>query len=97
MIDNVNVPAGTYAYVTAGHVGKAVLTEGKEGLGVESWQIGLALGATALALGFVGRIAQQAVLEADQETLREQQQQKQQQTGQQHLQPGRHDDGTGLS
>lgn len=73
------VSAGTYAYVTAGHVGKAVLTEGEGGLGVESWQVGLALGATAIALGFVGRLAQQAVLEADQETLREQQQAQQQQ------------------
>lgn len=65
--------AGTYAYVTAGHVGKAVLTEGEGSLSVESWQVGLALGATVLALGFVGRLAKQAVQEADQEVLQEQQ------------------------
>jgi hypothetical protein len=53
-------------------VGKAVLTEGEGSFGVEGWQVGLALGATALALGFIGRIAQQAVLEADQEVLDEQ-------------------------
>ncbi|WIA36734.1 hypothetical protein OEZ86_008005 [Tetradesmus obliquus] len=29
---------GTYAYVTAGHVGKAVLSEGEGSLGVETWQ-----------------------------------------------------------
>eukprot|EP00882_Tetradesmus_deserticola_P002585 GHRQ01002750.1.p1 GENE.GHRQ01002750.1~~GHRQ01002750.1.p1 ORF type:complete len:381 (+),score=131.23 GHRQ01002750.1:226-1368(+) len=64
---------GTYAYVAAGHVGKAVLSEGEGGLGVENWQVGLALGATAIALGFVGRLAKQAVEEADKEALQEQQ------------------------
>jgi uncharacterized membrane protein YdjX (TVP38/TMEM64 family) len=64
---------GTYAYVTAGHVGKAVFTEGSEGgLGVENWQVGVALGATVLALGFVGQLAKRAVEEADQEALQEQ-------------------------
>jgi hypothetical protein len=70
---------GTYAYVTAGHVGKAVLTEGEGSLGVESWQVALALGATALALGFVGQLAKQAVVEADREVLLEEQQKQQQQ------------------
>lgn len=77
--------AGTYAYVTAGHVGKAVLTEGEGSFGVESWQVAVALGATVLALGFVGQLARNAVEEADREALAEQrqkqlkQEQKQQQ------------------
>jgi len=66
--------SGTYAYVTAGHVGKAVLTEGEGSFGVESWQVGIALGATVLALGFVGRLAKNAVEEADREALEEQRQ-----------------------
>lgn len=65
---------GTYAYVTAGHVGKAVLSEGEGSLGVETWQVALAFGATAIALGFVGRLAKQAVEEADREALQEQEQ-----------------------
>lgn len=64
---------GTYAYVTAGHVGAAVLTGGGEGaLGLETWQVGLALGATVLALGFVGQLAKKAVEEADEEARLEQ-------------------------
>jgi hypothetical protein len=59
--------------VLAGHVGKAVLSEGEGSLGVETWQVALALGATAIALGFVGRLAKQAVEEADREALQEQQ------------------------
>lgn len=60
--------------VCAGHVGKAVLSEGEGSLGVETWQVALALGATAIALGFVGRLAKQAVEEADREALQEQEQ-----------------------
>jgi hypothetical protein len=71
--------AGTYAYVTAGHVGKAVLTEGEGSFGVESWQVAVALGATILALGFVGRLAKSAVEEADREALEEQKQEEQKQ------------------
>jgi hypothetical protein len=56
-------------------VGKAVLSEGEGSLGVENWQVGLALGATAIALGFVGRLAKQAVEEADREALQEQREQ----------------------
>lgn len=69
-------PAGTYAYVTAGHVGKAVLTEGEGSFGVESWQVAVALGATVLALGFVGRLAKNAVEEADREVLEEERQKR---------------------
>jgi hypothetical protein len=57
--------------VTAGHVGKAVLTEGEGSFGVESWQVAVALGATVLALGFVGQLAKNAVEEADREVLEE--------------------------
>ena len=32
---------GTYAYVSAGHVGKAVLKGGEGSLGVEVWQVRL--------------------------------------------------------
>lgn len=62
--------------MTAGHVGKAVLTEGEGSFGVESWQVAVALGATVLALGFVGRLAKNAVEEADREALEEQRQQQ---------------------
>jgi hypothetical protein len=75
--------AGTYAYVTAGHVGKAVLTEGEGSFGVESWQVAVALGATVLALGFVGRLAKNAVEEADREALAEQRQKQLKQEQQQ--------------
>jgi len=68
---------GTYAYVTAGHVGKAVLTKGEGAISFDSWHVGLALGATLLALGFVGRLATKAVEEADAEALAEQQAEQQ--------------------
>jgi uncharacterized membrane protein YdjX (TVP38/TMEM64 family) len=70
---------GTYAYVTAGHFSKAVLVEGEGSLSVEPWQIALGIGATALALGFIGQLAKKAVEEADQEALAEQQQQLEEQ------------------
>lgn len=76
---NTAAAAGTYAYVTAGHVGKAVLTEGEGSFGVESWQVAVALGATILALGFVGRLAKNAVEEADREAIEEQKQKQQKQ------------------
>lgn len=31
---------GTYAYVSAGHVGRAVFLEGEGSLGIQSWQVG---------------------------------------------------------
>jgi len=58
---------GTYAYVSAGHVGKAVLTEGEGSLSPELWQVGLGLGVTVLALGFVGKLAKQALEEVEEE------------------------------
>ncbi len=49
-------------------MGKAVLTEGAEGsLGFESWQLAAGLGLTALAMGFVGRLAKQALDEVEKE------------------------------
>lgn len=70
--------------MTAGHVGKAVLTEGEGSFGVESWQVAVALGATVLALGFVGRLAKNAVEEADKEALEEQRQQQSKQQQRKH-------------
>ena len=61
----------------SGHVGKAVLTKGEGAISFDSWHVGLALGATLLALGFVGRLATKAVEEADAEALAEQQTEQQ--------------------
>lgn len=59
---------GTYAIVTTGHVGKAVFLDGAEGsVSPELWQVGLGLAGTAVALGFVGRIAQRAIEEVEKE------------------------------
>lgn len=59
---------GTYAYVTAGHVGKAILVEGQAGaVSVAPWQVLLGLGASLLAIGFIGQLAKKAVEEADEE------------------------------
>ena len=62
---------GTYAYVTTGHVGKAVLMEngGGDGLSVAPWQVVLGLGASLLAIGYIGQLAKRAVEEADAEAL----------------------------
>lgn len=61
----VGMAPGTYAIVTTGHVGKAVFLEGEGTLSPELWQVGLGLAGTALALGFIGRLASQAIKEAD--------------------------------
>lgn len=60
---------GTYAYVSAGHIGKAVLAEAGEGsTGVEAWPaVWLGLGATLLAIAYVGRLAKKAIDEVDHE------------------------------
>jgi len=57
---------GTLAYVTAGSYGR-VLLNGDEtgGLGVEPWQVALGAAVTLLALGYVGRVAQKALDEVD--------------------------------
>jgi hypothetical protein len=62
-------------------VGKAVLTQGEGSIGFDTWQVGVALGATAIALGFVGQLAKKAIDEADAEALAEQQKQQQQKGG----------------
>lgn len=57
---------GTYIYVSAGHVGKAVLMEGEgPGLGFEPWQVALGLGVTLLAIGYVGQLAKKAIEEVE--------------------------------
>lgn len=61
---------GTYAYVTAGHLGKAILVEGGEGgLSVAPWQVMVGLGASLLAIGFIGQVAKRAIDEADAEVM----------------------------
>lgn len=58
---------GTWAYVHTGAIGRAVLMEGEGALTIDPWQVGLGLGATLLALGFVGRLAKNAIDEVDAE------------------------------
>jgi hypothetical protein len=59
---------GTYAYVTAGHLGRAVLMEGGESaLSIAPWQVAVGVGASLLAIGFIGQIAKRAIDEADAE------------------------------
>jgi len=58
---------GTYAYVGAGHVGKAVFMEGEGSLSVEMWQVGVGIGVTLIALGFVGQLAKKAIEEVEAE------------------------------
>jgi hypothetical protein len=57
---------GTYAYVTAGHIGRAILIDGGEGgLSVAPWQVAVGVGASLLAIGFIGTLAKRAIDEAD--------------------------------
>uniref|UniRef100_A0A7S0X0V0 VTT domain-containing protein n=1 Tax=Chlamydomonas leiostraca TaxID=1034604 RepID=A0A7S0X0V0_9CHLO len=56
---------GTYAYVHAGCIGRAVLMEGEGAMSINPWQVGLGLGATLLALGFVGHLAKKAIEEVE--------------------------------
>jgi len=81
----VGILPGTYAYVTAGHVGRAILIQGGtaaaagegsvaaaaaagEGLSVAPWQVGIGLGASLLAIAFIGQMAKRAIDEADEES-----------------------------
>lgn len=57
---------GTVAYVSAGHVGKAAFLEG-ESLPLEWWQIALAFGISAVAVGYIGSLAKSALKELDEE------------------------------
>jgi uncharacterized membrane protein YdjX (TVP38/TMEM64 family) len=76
-LTNVSLPAyffgtwigmfpGTVAYVSAGHVGKAAFLEG-ESLPLEWWQVALAFGISALAIGYIGHQAKAALKELDDE------------------------------
>ncbi|KAK9902727.1 hypothetical protein WJX75_004090 [Coccomyxa subellipsoidea] len=56
---------GTIAYVAAGSYGRALLDGSGEGLAVEPWQVAAALGFTAIALAYLGRVAKDALDEAD--------------------------------
>lgn len=64
---------GTYAYVAAGHLGKAVMVDtGNAGaLSVAPWQIALGAGATLGTIAFIGQLAKRAVEEADAEARAE--------------------------
>lgn len=57
---------GTVAYVSAGHVGKAAFLEG-ESLPLEWWQIALAFGMSAAAIGYIGSLAKTALTELEEE------------------------------
>ncbi|CAL8466491.1 g6027 [Coccomyxa elongata] len=56
---------GTIAYVAAGSYGRALLDGSGEGLAVEPWQVAAALVFTAIALAYLGRVAKDALDEAD--------------------------------
>ncbi|GAB4813830.1 hypothetical protein N2152v2_000876 [Parachlorella kessleri] len=57
---------GTFAYVSAGTYGKALLgLDGAESSPVPIWQVALGLGLTAFAVYYVGRLASQAIAEVD--------------------------------
>lgn len=55
---------GTFAYVSAGKYGRDVLIDGGAAQGAPHWQIALGLGATALVLFYIGRMASHAMKEA---------------------------------
>ena len=59
------VRTGTYAYVSAGHLGKSVILNGEGSLPVESWQLALIFGITLLTLGIVGQTAKNALKEVE--------------------------------
>lgn len=54
-------PQGTFAYVSAGNIGKEVLMEGGSA-GIEWWQVGVGAAVTVLALGYIGRMAKKVRL-----------------------------------
>lgn len=58
---------GTYAYVSAGQIGKAVLSEGEGSFNFFSWHVAGGLAVTGVAIAFVGRLAKQALDEFEQE------------------------------
>lgn len=56
---NTQLP-GTFAYVNAGKYGREILEGGAQG-GMHMWQVGLGLGATVLAMWYIGRMANDAM------------------------------------
>lgn len=59
---------GTFAYVAAGSYSKALLVKGDAGAGlagVPLWQVALGVGATVTAIWYIGRLARNALAEAD--------------------------------
>eukprot|EP00798_Chlamydomonas_sp_ICE-L_P020916 gene20916-27764_t len=58
---------GTYAFVSAGDFGAAVLMNGEGSLEVSPLQIGVGLAVTVVALGFIGQLAKKAIEDADRE------------------------------
>lgn len=58
---------GTFAYVTVGAMGKSAIqgTNDAAGLDFGWWQAGLAVAITSVAVGYVGRLAQNALSEIE--------------------------------
>ncbi|KAK9813128.1 hypothetical protein WJX72_009521 [[Myrmecia] bisecta] len=52
---------GTIAYVIAGDYGRSVIDNGEGGLAIAPWQVALGVGVTVLALGYIGKVAQKAL------------------------------------
>ena len=58
---------GTIAYVYAGNYGRALIdTDGTGDMGgVKGWQVALGLGITVLAVGYIGKLAQKALSDVE--------------------------------
>jgi uncharacterized membrane protein YdjX (TVP38/TMEM64 family) len=56
---------GTFAYVSAGSYGRKVIDGADAGGGISSWQIAVGAAVTILAIGYIGRLAKQALDEVD--------------------------------
>jgi uncharacterized membrane protein YdjX (TVP38/TMEM64 family) len=56
---------GTIAYVSAGSYGRKVMDGMEGGASVSSWQVAVGAAVTFLAIGYIGRIAKQALDEVD--------------------------------
>lgn len=58
--------AGTCCYIAAGAYGTRFLSEGGGGLeGINWWQAGAALGASACAIAYIGNLAQKALADVE--------------------------------
>ena len=58
---------GTIAYVYAGNYGRALIDGDGDVGGVKGWQVALGLGITVLAVGYIGKLAQKALADVEQE------------------------------